>query len=209
MHWLWLFGAALGLIAALVSPRAAAAQGPTPAPLTVVLAGVSAVNSGNLNAMASLIGDDASLEVMPGPANPGLRIGGREAVIAFWRQTVTLGVQARLAAPPRVAADRVTLVVRFTDTELRARGQAGQGTVEALVVGGRVVTVVVREVTPVSLAQYEALPAGSTGAGLPRTGTGGAPDRAAAGAGGAGLALAAAFSAALLRRGGGRHPRQV
>jgi hypothetical protein len=211
MRRLWLLGAlgvALLFSIVVASSRPAAAQGRSLDPPAVVLAGVAAVNTGDLAAVAALLADDATLEVLPGPAPGGLRLGGREAILAFWRQAVAAGVQARLAGPPRVAGERVTVVVRYTDTALRARGQAVQGTVETTVVAGRAVTVVVREVTPVPLALYEALPAGPAGVGLPRTGAGaGATPLAAAGAAGAALTLTAALTAVLLRR-GARRPRQ-
>jgi hypothetical protein len=208
MRRLWLLGtlgAALLLSVVVAPSRPAAAQ--IPDPPAVVLAGIAAVNTGNLTAVADLSAADVTLEVLPGPAAGGLRIGGREAILAFWRQAVAAGVQARLAGPPRVAGERVTVVVRYTDTALRARGQAGQGTVEATVVAGRAVTVVVREVTPVPLALYEALPAGSTGVGLPRTGTGGSAGPTPFIGGGAALAIGAALVSALVRRGGWRPPQ--
>jgi hypothetical protein len=202
-------GAALGLGAALVWPRAAAAQGPAPAPapLAVVTAGLAAVNAGDVGALMGLTTAATSLELVAGAGATGLRIEGREAVLGFWRQAEAGGLQARPVGPLRVAGDRVTGTLRFTDRARRARGEAGQVTVEAAVAGGRVVALVVRDVVTVPLGQFEALPGGM---GLPRTGTGGGatPGPLPGGlAGLAGLAGLGGATLALALRGGRRPPR--
>jgi hypothetical protein len=203
---LWLLGVALWLVAALVSPRAADAQGPAPAPLAVVAAGLAAVNAGNVAALGVVITETTSLEIVSGPAATGLRIEGREAVLGFWRQAEAVGLQARPVGPLRVAGDRVTGTLRFTDRERRARGEAGQVTVEVAVAGGRIVALVVRDIVTVSLSQFEALPGGM---GLPRTGTGGGLNPASLLAGVAGLGGLAGLGGvtlALALRGGRRRP---
>ena len=66
MRRLWLLGslgAALVLAAVGASPRPAAAQGRPPDPAAVVLAGMAAVNTGNLAAVEALLAADATLEV--------------------------------------------------------------------------------------------------------------------------------------------------
>jgi hypothetical protein len=85
----WLLGAVLGLVAALVSPGAATAQGPSPAPLAVVQARLAAVNAGDIAALTVITKETTSLELLPGRGGGGLRIEGREAVLAFWRQAAT------------------------------------------------------------------------------------------------------------------------
>ena len=204
MHRLWLFGAALGLVAALVSPRAAAAQGPAPAPLAVVQAGLAAVNAGNTAALAVVTAETTALELLPGPAATGLRIEGQAAVLGFWRQAAAAGLQARPVGLLRVAGDRVSGTLRFTDRERRARGEAGQVTVEVTVVGGRVVALVARDLVTVPLGQYEALPGG---VGLPRTGTGGGAGPGPRHAGLGGLAGLGGVALALALRGGRRSAR--
>lgn len=62
--------------------------------------------------------------------------------------------------PLRLAGDRVTGTLRFTDRDRRARGEAGQVTVEVTLVAGRVVAHVVRDLVTGSLAQFESLPGG-------------------------------------------------
>jgi hypothetical protein len=170
MQRLWLFGAVLVLAAALVSPRAAFAQGLASGPLAVVSSGLAALNAGNIAALTVLATEDTTLELLPGPGNGRLRIVGRDAVLSFWRQGATGGLQARPVGPLRGVGDRVTGTLRYTTLELRARGQAGQVNVEVTVVGGRIAAIVARDVTFVPLAQFDALPAGVLG--LPGTGTG-------------------------------------
>jgi LPXTG-motif cell wall-anchored protein len=194
MTRLWhlgLVGAALVLAAALAPPHTAAAQARATEPLAVALAGIAAVNAGDVAALVGLTTDATTIQILPSPPavpEPGTRISGREAVRAFWEQQVAAGLQARLVGPPRVAGPRVAWTQRHTTTPLRGQGQAIQGDLEATVAGGRVVALVARNYAVVPLSQFEALPAGLP-AGLPRTGAGSLP--LALGLGGAALALGA------------------
>ena len=192
-------GTAVVLVFVVGAPAPAAAQGSAPAPLAVAVAGLAAVNAGDVAALAALSSETTSLEILPGPAGCGLQIRGREAVLGFWRQAAGAGVQARPVGPPQAAGARVTWTLRFTDRELRARGQASQVTVEATVVAGRVEAVVARIAGPIPLSLFEALPGG---VGLPRTGTGDRPGAGPRAAGSVALAAALGSVAALAARRG-------
>src|SRR5262249_1384820 len=145
---LGVLGAALALGAALLAaPGPAAAQARPADPLAVAMAGLAAVNAGDVAALPALTTDSPSLQEPPGPGGSGLRIEGQQAVLGFWRQGATAGLQARPVGTARVAGATVTWTLRFTDQGRRAQGEAGQVTVEVTVAGGRIAALAARDVS--------------------------------------------------------------
>jgi hypothetical protein len=203
MGTLGTLGTALGLVALPEVAPPVVAQGPGDAPLAVAGAVLAAVNAGDAAALAALSSEATTLEILPGPAGGGVQIRGREAVLGIWRQAALAGLQARPVGPPRAVGGRVQWTLRFTDRELRARGQASQATLEATITAGRIEALTARVTGAIPLALFEALPGG---VGLPRTGAGAPPGPGPRGAAGAALALSLAAAGLAVRRAWGLGP---